>query len=207
MDFVRPIEAIVPGAQGRVLSVLAETTGQLNLRTIAELAGVSQAQASRLLPRLVELGVVERSEVPPSSLFRLVREHVASQALLALARSTDTVMEEIGRLAAALSHPPVSVIAFGSFARKEADADSDIDLVVIRPSDIAEDDDAWVECIESLRHGVRRLTGNPVDVLEIGADEAVTRASSRSQVWVDIRREGRVVFGLGLDDLGRARSA
>lgn len=50
MDFVRPIEALVPGAQGRVLAVLVETTAELNLRTIAQLAGVSQAQASRLLP-------------------------------------------------------------------------------------------------------------------------------------------------------------
>lgn len=207
MDFVRPIEAIVPGAQGRVLSVLAETTAALNLRTIAELSGVSQAQASRLLPRLVEIGVVERSEVPPSSLFRLVPEHVASRALLALARATTTVNEEISRLAAALPRPPISVIAFGSFARQEADADSDIDVVVVRPPEIDEDDDAWAASIASWRHDVRRLTGNPVDVLEVSADEAAARASSRSQVWVDIRREGRVLFGLGLHDLRRTRSA
>ena len=50
MDFVRPIEAIVPGAQGRVLAVLAETTAELNLRTIAQLAGISQAQASQMAP-------------------------------------------------------------------------------------------------------------------------------------------------------------
>ena len=69
MDFVRPIEAIVPGVQGRVLSVLAETTADINMRTIARLADVSLAQASRVLARLVELGVVERRDVPPSSLF------------------------------------------------------------------------------------------------------------------------------------------
>lgn len=65
MDFVRPIEPIVPGAQGRVLAALADTTAELNLRTIAQLSGVSQAQASRILPGMVELGVVERREVPP----------------------------------------------------------------------------------------------------------------------------------------------
>ncbi len=116
MDFVRPIEAIVPSAQGRVLAVLVETTAELNLRTIAQLSGVSQAQTSRLLPELVDLGVVERREVPPSSLFRLVPEHIASRALLALARSDEAVVDEMGRLARDLPHPPVSVIAFGSFA-------------------------------------------------------------------------------------------
>ena len=100
---------------------------------------MSQAQASRVLPGLVELGVVElgvveRREVPPSSLFRLVPEHVASRALIVLARSTDTVLDEIGRLAGALPRPPASVIVFGSFARREGGGDSDIDVVVVRPT-------------------------------------------------------------------------
>ena len=141
----------MPGAQGRVLAVLAETTAELNLRTIAQLAGISQAQASRLLPDLVALGVVERREVPPASLFRLVPEHVASQVLLALARSTDTVLDEMGRLVEALPQRPVSVIVFGSFARREAVVDSDIDVVVVRPAEVDEDDDAWSASIETWR--------------------------------------------------------
>jgi hypothetical protein len=201
VDFVRPIEAIVPGAQGRVLAVLLETTAELNLRTIAQLAGISQAQASRLLPDLVALGVVERREVPPASLFRLVPEHVASRALLALARSTSTVLDEMGRLAGALAHRPVSVIVFGSFARREAEPDSDIDVVVVRPAEVDEDDDAWSASIEGWRRDVRRLAGNPVEVLEVSAHEAASKLGGRSQVWADIRRDGHVVHGLGMDEL------
>lgn len=207
MDFVRPIEAIVRGAQGHVLAVLAETTAELNIRTIAQLAGVSQAQASRVLPGLVDLGVVERREVPPASLFRLVPEHIASRTLLALARSTDLVLEEIGRLAAALPHPPVSVIVFGSFARREAGPDSDIDLVLVRPAEIHEDDGDWTESLEAWRGAVKRLTGNHVEVIQVSAAEAVTKVAGRSLLWSDIRRDGQVIHGLGLDELRRARSA
>jgi predicted nucleotidyltransferase len=189
------------------LAVLAETTAELNLRTIAQLAGVSQAQASRILPGLVELGLVERREVPPASLFRLVPEHVASRALLALSRSTDTVLEEIGRLAGALPRPPVSVIVFGSFARKAAGPDSDIDVVVVQPRGVDEDDDAWAESLEAWRHDVRRLTGNPVEVLEMSAEEVAMKAAGRSHVWADIRRVGRVVHGLSADQLRVASSA
>src|SRR5688500_7935465 len=99
MDFERPVEAIVPGAQGRVLAILVETTAWLNLRTLASLSGVSQAQVSRLMPGLVELGIVERQDVPPSALFRLVPEHVAGRAILGLARSTDVVLDELGSMA------------------------------------------------------------------------------------------------------------
>ena len=207
VDFARPIEAIVPGAQGRVLAVLAETTAELNLRTIAQLAGVSQAQASRVLPGLVELGVVERREVPPASLFRLVPEHIASRALLSLARSTDAVLNEIGRSAASLPHPPVSVIVFGSFARREAGPDSDIDVVVVRPAGIDEDDESWATPLEGWRSVVRQLTGNPVEVLEVDTEEAAAKAAGPSPLWAEIRRDGRVVHGLPLDELRRPTSS
>jgi predicted nucleotidyltransferase len=207
MDFVRPVEAIVPGAQGRVLAVMAETAAELNLRTIAELSGVSQAQASRVLPGLVELGVLERREVPPSSLFRFVPENVASKAILALARSVDTVLDELGHLAASLLVPPVSVVVFGSFARRDADAESDIDVLVVRPDDVDEDDEKWAASMEQLHTDARHLAGNPIEVLEVSAGEVVSLLRSRRPLWADIRRDGRVVHGLPLDELRGVRSA
>ena len=155
---------------------------------------------------MVELGVVERREVPPSSLFRLVPEHIASRTLLALARSTETVLEEIGCLAAAMQRPPVSVIVFGSFARSEAGRDSDVDIVVVRSVEIDEDDDGWAESLEAWRRNVGRLTGNPVEVLEVSAKEASAKVAGRSQLWSDIRRDGRVVHGLDLNELRAVRS-
>jgi predicted transcriptional regulator len=68
-------------AQGRLLAVLLETTAPLALRRLARLAGVSPAQASRVMPRLVELGIVDRHEVPPASPFLLVRDCVVTQLL------------------------------------------------------------------------------------------------------------------------------
>jgi predicted nucleotidyltransferase len=201
MDFARPIEAVVPGVQGRVLAVLAETTAELNLRTIARLSGVSLAQVSRVLPGLVGLGLVERREAPPSSLFRLVPEHVAAGPLVALARGRDGVVEEMGRVAAALPVVPVSVIVFGSFARGEADAASDIDTVFVRPVGVDESDEAWADSVEQWRSQIHRISGNPVEVLEVGSEVVGARLSSRQPVWRDIRREGIVVHGRGLDEL------
>jgi len=201
MDFVRPVEAIVPGVQGRVLSVLAETTADLNMRTIARLADVSLSQASRVLARLVELGVVERRDVPPSSLFRLVRQHVAVGPLLALARGRDALISEMGRLATGLPVVPLSAIVFGSFARGEADIESDIDTVLVRPAGVDESDELWSESVEQWRTSVRRASGNQVEVLEVDSDEVTALLNSRRQVWRDIRRDGLVVHGLSLAEL------
>ena len=201
MDFVRPVEAVIPGVQGRVLAVLAETTAELNLRTIARLAGVSHAQVSRVLPGLVELGLVERREAPPSSLFRLVLEHIAAGPLVALARGRDGLVEEMGRAAEELPVVPESVIVFGSFARGEADPESDIDAVFIRPAGVDEFDEAWADSMDGWRSQIHRTSGNSVEVLEIGSEEIGERLSSRQPVWRDIGREGIVVHGRSLNEL------
>ena len=201
MDFVRPVEAITPGVQGRVLSVLAETTADLNMRTIARLADVSLAQASRVLARLVELGVVERRDVPPSSLFRLVRQHVAVGPLLALARGRDALIGEMGRIALGLPVVPLSAIVFGSFSRGEADIESDIDTVLVSPAGVDESDELWSESVEQWRASVRRASGNRVEVLDVGSDEVTALLTGRRQVWREIRRDGLVVHGPSLAEL------
>ncbi len=204
MDFVQPVQAVIPGAQGRVLAVLTQTSTDLNLRTIARLASVSPAQASRVLPGLVELGLVERHEVPPSSLFRLNREHVAAQVLIELARARDIALERMGTAARELPLPPVSVIVFGSFARREADKQSDIDVVMVRPDDIDDDDDDdddWSDGVEQWRERVRTFTGNPVEVIEVDRAEVTEKLASASSLWRDIARDGVVVHGATLNDL------
>jgi DNA-binding MarR family transcriptional regulator len=201
VDFVQPVQAVIPGAQGRVLAVLAETTAPLNLSTLARLAGVSVAQASRVMPRLAELGLVERREIPPSSQFRLIRENVAAQAIIELARSRDSALNQIGSAAADLPVPPVSVIVFGSIARGDADRQSDLDVIVVRPDDVDDDDDVWATAIERWRSTAQAITGNAIEVLELIHGEARTKLSGNAPLWRDVARDGIVVHGLTMNEL------
>ena len=201
MDFVHPVSAVIPGAQGQVLAVLAETSAELNLRTVARLAGVSASQASRVIPGLVELGLVERREVPPSSLFRLNRHNEAARVVVELARLRDNVLERIGTAAGNLPQPPASIIIFGSFGRREADRTSDIDVVVVRPDEVDPDDDAWTEGMDRWRENAGAIAGNGIEVIEVGLTAAVEKLSDGGHVWEEIARDGVAVFGASLDEL------
>lgn len=199
MDFVHPLQSVIPGVQGRILAVLAETTAELNLRTIASIANVSEAQASRVLPGLVAVGVVERREAPPSALFRLVRDHIVAGPILALSRTRDRMIQQMRQIAETLPVPTASVIIFGSFARGEADAESDIDTLMIRPSGISESDEAWSASVQQWIDRVGEVSGNRVEVLEADEDDMPARLEGGGSVWRDIERDGLIIHGPPLD--------
>jgi hypothetical protein len=201
------VQSVIPGAQGRILAVLAESTAYLNLRTIALLAGTSPAQASRVLPELVRSGLVERREAPPSALFRLVDDNVGSRVVRALSRSRETVLAELGSQAETLEPSPVSVIVFGSFARGEAEADSDLDVLFVQPKGMNGDDYRWSAAVEGWRQFAHRLTGNRVEVVETSESSVGRFLRSHKTLWADIVRDGVVVYGKSLEGLRGQRSA
>jgi predicted nucleotidyltransferase len=201
MDFRRPVEALIPDAQGRILGTLARTTQELTLTTLADLSGVSLAHAARIVPRLVDWGVVERREVPPAVLVRLVPEHLASQAVLALADLRHAFLGEMRERARNVDPAPVNMTLFGSFARGDDDGASDVDVIVVRPRSIGEDAPAWSASIARWEAHVRQVSGNAVNLIEVREGEAPKLLRSRRPLWQAIRREGITLQGRPLADL------
>jgi predicted nucleotidyltransferase len=205
VDFRNPICALIPGAQGRLLAVLASTTAELSIRTLARLADVSPAQASRLLPDLEQQGFVQRREVPPAVLFRLTPDHVVARMLRRVANARAVAIAETGELAQRIRPHPVSVILFGSFARGTADAASDIDIAIVRPDTIDEDLEEWASSVESFRSSVESLSGNTVDLLEVTESRAADSLAAKTELWHSLATDGIVVFGTDVASL-RLRS-
>jgi hypothetical protein len=202
VDFHRSVEAVIPDAQGRLLGVLTRTSAELTLTSLADLSGVSLAHVARIVPRLVELGLVERREVPPAVLVRLVPEHLAARALLALTDIRDALLQELRESARTLDLVPTNVTLFGSFARGDDDVASDIDVVVVRPDGITEDDPAWNDSMLRWETHARRISGNTVNRIEVSEDEIPPLLRSRRPLWQAIRREGKLLLGTPLTEIG-----
>jgi biotin operon repressor len=168
VDLSSPYTAALPRTDGQVLSVLAGTTAPLGGREVARLAGVSQNGAWRALRRLVEQGVViEQPAGGRSLLYTLNRDHLAADAIITLTRLRSILIERIKEQLAGWEVQPVHASIFGSAARGDGDTESDIDILVIRPKDVEEEDERWRSQINSLAADVHSWTGNHAGIAEI----------------------------------------
>jgi predicted nucleotidyltransferase len=203
MDFQRPVEAVIPGAAGRLLAALARVDTELPISTLATVAAVGRTRASGLIAQLHELGVVDRREIGRTTMVSLARENAAGQLLDQLGHLRTTVLARLRDLAGEIEPHPLTVTLFGSFARGEATASSDIDILAIRAPGAGPE--TWASALGSFTTRARRLTGNPVQVLDYDLEELRRRASSRAKAgrnfWNALRLDGIVLAGSSVDIL------
>jgi predicted nucleotidyltransferase len=195
MDYGNPVEALIPGVQGRVLAVLARTEAELTMRSVADLAGVSANQATVVLNRLVRLGLVERREVGASGLVRLIRENEAARSVLELVDLRQGVLNRLKGEAKKIRPVPICLAVFGSFARGEAHENSDVDILVVSPPDAQAEPDRWTAALGQWSDRAARIAGNPVNLVEATVEELLRLVRRERAPWRTIVDEAVVLIG------------
>lgn len=196
MDVSNPMADVVPSAHGPVLAVLASTTTPLTGRAIAELTQprVSQPRVASILNELAEAGLANRTPAGSASLFSLNREHLAADPIEALASLRTRLWERMAEHASGWTHEPDAVVVYGSAARGDGDSTSDIDLLVIRPTAIDDEED-WHHDLTDFADQVTRWTGNPCEILDRSSEELRSMAAAGERLLGAIRRDGRAIVG------------
>ena len=124
-----------------VLRLLSQVAGGVSGNGIARRLGLQQSAVRKALERLVERGVVTRTDVGRTAAYALDerREVVRRVVLLAFraeARLGERLRRALQRAALALRPRPAAVVLYGSVARGAPDP-GDVDLLVVlaRPED------------------------------------------------------------------------
>ena len=190
MKLAHPMQSVIPSAHGAVLGVLARTSEPMTGRRIATLTRprFSQSRVNRVLGELARDGIADVDVRPPASYYRLNREHVAAPGILALASMWQTLLDRIQTSLSQWPTQPVATWLFGSAARAEADAASDLDVLIVRPDHLS-DDETWHERLDDLADQVRRWSGNACELLVL----------TESELQAALRRSDRLVDELRRD--------
>lgn len=118
-----------------VLRHLAQVAGGVSGNGVARRLGLQQSAVRKALERLVERGVVTRTDVGRTAAYALdsrreVVRRVVLPAFRAEARLAERLRRALRRSALALRPRPTAVVLYGSVARGAADP-GDVDLLVV----------------------------------------------------------------------------
>lgn len=184
MNFSEPFGGLMPGARGAVLAVLLRTGAPLTGRRIHALVeGHSLGAVQQALRDLERIGVISTETIGRAGVHLINENHETIAPL----RSLASPIEMLTRVVRDAAVDVEAVIVFGSIARGEARADSDIDLVVIAP-------EAW-DGRADLQQAVRERLGNDCDVLHLTRKHFTLAPEAREPVVAEILRDGLALVG------------
>lgn len=204
VDFSSPLRSIAPGLDSAVLQVLAGTHSGLSASQIARLA--PRGSRTGLLPvldRLVVHGLVVAEPANLGHLYRLNREHVLASAVLAAVAARGAVLERLKNAVEELGPGLVHASVFGSFARADGGADSDIDLLLVTEND---EDDAWIEQRQQLARSVLAWTGNRLETLHLPSERLAGAVRAEEPIIASLLADAVTLYGPSVDGLVQAAS-
>jgi predicted nucleotidyltransferase len=180
MDIKHPIHAVVPTLDGPVLEVLARTTRPLTGREVHRLAGTGSPNGIRLaLVRLTEQGVVDAEQRSTAVFYAANRDHLAWAAVETLASLRRNLIQRIRTELASWQPAPIHASLFGSAARGDGDAASDIDLLLVRSDEVGEEDSPWAEQVDELRQHVAIWTGNRCQAFQLDSQRLAEHVQAK----------------------------
>lgn len=196
VDLSRPWAPIRSPIDMEVLRVLRGTTRPLTGREVARLVRAgSQPTVNASLRRLSAEGLVHVEEAGNAYLYTFNREHLAAPAVELLA---DVRAELERRLRSEISGwqvAPVHLSMFGSAARGDGNTASDIDIFVVRPRDVPDDDPHWREQLDRLSDHVLAWTGNHAGLSEVSETDVPRLRRERPPVVEQLSHDAITVAG------------
>ncbi|HVA18557.1 MAG TPA: nucleotidyltransferase domain-containing protein [Solirubrobacteraceae bacterium] len=196
MDIAHPYAAICPTLDSGILTMLARTTRPLTGREVARLLDrPSHGGVLGALNRLCEQGVVDRQEAGRALLYTLNREHLATPAVEILAGLRAELLDRLRAAIVSFPIAPDHVSLFGSFARGEGDAHSDIDLFIVRPAGISDDEPQWRAQLDGLARQLWRWTGNRAGIAEVTATEIKRLRRRPPPIVAELRSDAITLCG------------
>lgn len=194
-----PLNDVFGGNRARVLEALLELEDEVSGRQAANAADLPASSTSVALHDLEVAGIVSARRLGTAVLYRVNREHFASELLRRVVERARTAEGElVSRLTDELGGRPLSVVLFGSVARGQSTPDSDIDLLVVAPD--SRRAGSWQERAHEVGERLGRWIGRRVSLV---VSTPPTHREVRRSFWREVLRDGRVLAGASLPELAR----
>ncbi len=231
MDLTDPTSAVTATLDGPVLAVLAKVGKPLTAGEVtAQMPRGSEVGVRRSLARLVEQGIVRATEMGRNRVHELNRDHVAAPIAVLLASLRLEMWRRLRSRLSSWKTKPLYACVFGSAARGDGHADSDIDLLLVHAPFPGDSDPRrgsaalgrqlagfanemttlqltdrevarWRRQVDQLHEEMHAWTGNPLQVVQMSGYEWADHKRRNTSLYGEISRDAIQVAGEASDPL------
>lgn len=176
--------------------MLAGADAAFTGRQVHALIGERSQRGVQLgLDRLRRQGIVTAEPAGRAFIYRLNTNHLAAAHLRGLAHLRHEFLRRLRAEFDGWQPGPLAAFLFGSSARRDSTPDSDVDICLVRPSEVDDPDrPEWRSQVEALSATITSWTGNDARIVEFGIGEIKAGTTHRS-LLASIRAEGILLAG------------
>jgi predicted nucleotidyltransferase len=199
MELSRVGADLFGAAEAAALRVLAVQGRPVSGREVARLADTNQSSVLRALNRWVQIGVVDAAYAPHATLYTVNRHHVLWMPLEEILAAPARLEQAIAELVRDRTQGRATVAIFGSVARRDSDASSDIDIALV----VADGEDPLQidSLVDELRERVEQLSGNKAQIVEVSEQQLGNMVAHRDPLAVAWADEALTLAGTNLSTL------
>ena len=182
--------------RGRVLSLLFGRPDQwFFIREISRQVGTSVGTVQRELKTLSQFGLIARSVSGRQVYYRANRAHPVFAELHSLIAKTVGVFQLLGSALAPLGRRVSSAFVYGSMARRDENAKSDVDLMIVG--------DVTLDEVLALLAPVEEAIGREINPTVYTADEFKSKLQAGNRFLQSVLRGDRAMLVGDEDELGK----
>ncbi|HEY6550723.1 MAG TPA: nucleotidyltransferase domain-containing protein [Solirubrobacterales bacterium] len=149
----------------------------------------------KALNRLSEEGIVKREDAGNAILFSLNRSHLAAAPVERLVNLREELLDRLTHEFAAWTVQSVHASLFGSAARGDGSAESDIDIFVVRPARVKAEDPVWRGQVERLATHLEDWTGNRASIADVSEADLPELSRRRPAIVPDLEADALRLAG------------
>ena len=183
MEFSSPLATVTPTVDGDVLAILSGSDGWFTTTLLQEQIPTRSVPGIRnVLIRLVEQGIVQSLIVGRVHQYRLNRQHIAAEPIIALSRLRGAFTQRAAAAMGAWHEPPL----FAALCPPTSPA---LRIVAIMPRRVHKR--IWDDQVSEFEAAAQLWTGNPVTVIAVGEDTV----GEASILLDEVARDGIAIVG------------
>lgn len=204
MDLESPLRTIASPVEAETLRVLAGADTDFTASQVHRLVeSASPYGVRKALARLAGTGLVVSSSHGSSMFWRGNRHHLLWPAIELAVDARRELLDRLRRQFAERNE--LSVYLYGSFARRAATPDSDIDILVVYPD--GAEQDSIVDFAHDLSEQILAWTGNDGHIFNATRSWLLDSIGRGDSVMMSIRHDAVAVVGPEFEQLLRAIDA